>query len=64
MFKIFKKVRFHLENILELSHNEVTSRTSDFAVENTTIGDNCHRCVFVLVDIIFKHRFSHILSIQ
>ena len=23
------------------------TRTSDFADENTTIGDNCHRCVFV-----------------
>ena len=58
MLKMFKNVLFHLENILELSHNEVTSRTSDFADENTTIGDNCHRC------LISKHRYSHILSIQ
>ena len=45
--KMFKNVQFHLENILELSHNEVTSRTGEFADENTTIGDNCRRCVFV-----------------
>ena len=47
MLKTFKNVQFHLENILELSHNELTSRTSDFADGNTTIGDNCRRCVFV-----------------
>ena len=44
-----------------------SSRTSDFADENTTIGDNCHRGVFVYVDLISKHQFlsySHILSIQ
>ena len=42
-------------------------RTSDFADENTTIGDNCHRCCFFLVDLISKHQFlsySHVLSIQ
>ena len=42
--KMLKNVQFRLENILELSHNEVTSTTSDFADENTTIGDNCRRC--------------------
>ena len=47
MFKMLKNVQFHVENILELSHNAVTSRTSDFADENTTIGDNCRKCVFV-----------------
>ena len=63
MLKMFKNVQFYLENILELAHNEVTSRTSDFVDENT-IGDNCHRCVFVCVDLISKRRYSHILSIQ
>ena len=61
---MFKNVQFHLENILELSHNEVTSMTSDFEDENTTIGDNCRRCVFVWVDLISKRRYSHIFSIQ
>ena len=64
MLKMFKNVQFHLENILELSHNEVTSRTGDFADENITIGNNCRRCVFFGVDLISKRRYSHILSIQ
>ena len=64
MLKMFKNVRSHLENILELSYNDETSRTSDFADENTTIGDNCRRCVFVLVDLISKRCYSHILSKQ
>ena len=34
------------------------SRISDFADESTTIGDNCSGCVFVLVDLISKHRFK------
>ena len=49
--------------------NLTSSSTSDFADENTTctIGDNCHRCVFVWVDLISKRWFlsySHVLSIQ
>ena len=47
--------------------NMTSSRTSDFADESTTIGDNCHKCVFVWVDLISKHQFlsySHVLSIQ
>ena len=33
--------------IITQQGNMTSSRTSDFADENTTIGDNCHRCVFV-----------------
>ena len=41
------------------------SRISDFAYENTTIGDNCRGCVFIRVDLISNIilTYSHVLSI-
>ena len=36
-----------IEKIFIITQRMTSSRTSDFADENTTIGDNCQRCVFV-----------------